>query len=101
MNIGLCQQPQDLHLFCLKYQQRIRLKKTEKVAEFFIMAFFSLLMLDPTWIGCWEKMVGFQKVKSFIHSVEVVNDCAERGVTFITDFKDVTKDVQQNNIFSR
>jgi hypothetical protein len=52
-------------------------------------------------VGCWEKMVGFQKVKSFIHSVEVVNDCAERSVTFITDFKDLTKDVYQNNIFSR
>jgi hypothetical protein len=35
------------------------------------------------------------KCKSFIHSLEVVNDCAERGVKLITDFKDVTKDVQQ------
>jgi hypothetical protein len=39
--------------------------------------------------------VGFQKVKSLIHSLEVVNDCAKRGVTLKTDFKDVTKDVQQ------
>jgi hypothetical protein len=39
--------------------------------------------------------VGFQKVKSLIHSLEVVNDCAERGVKLKTDFKDVTKDVQQ------
>jgi hypothetical protein len=35
------------------------------------------------------------KCKSFIHSLEVVNDCAERGVKLITDFNDVTKYVQQ------
>jgi hypothetical protein len=40
-------------------------------------------------------MVGFQNLKSFIHSLEVVNDCAERGVKLITDFNDVTKYVQQ------
>jgi hypothetical protein len=61
MNIGLCQQPQHLHLFCLKYQQRICLKKTGQVADFFIMAFFSLLMLDPTWIGCMSGSVAGRK----------------------------------------
>ncbi len=35
----------------------------------------------------------------FIKSMEVVNDmiCAERGVKLISDFKDVTRDIEQQH----
>jgi hypothetical protein len=46
-------------------------------------------MWDSRSVECWEKMVGFLKVKAFIHCYKVVYDCAERGVKLITDLKDV------------
>ena len=70
------------------------------------MAYFSILVLDGSeldrmqaQVDFWEKMVRFQTVKSFIHSLEVVNDCVERVVKLITDFKNVIKDAQQQHIF--
>ena len=33
----------------------------------------------------------------FIKSMEVVNDSAERGVKLIGDFKDVTRDIEQQH----
>ena len=70
------------------------------------MAYFSILVLDGSeldrmqaQVDFWEKMVRFQTVKSFIHSLGVVNDCVERVVKLITDFKNVMKDAQQQHIF--
>jgi hypothetical protein len=34
-------------------------------------------------------------VANFVKSLEVTNDCAERGVKIINDFKDVTEDEEQ------
>jgi hypothetical protein len=28
-------------------------------------------------VECWDKMIGYQKLKRFVSAVEVVNDCAE------------------------
>jgi hypothetical protein len=46
-------------------------------------------------ITCWNKMRGYNKIEEIVRSMEIVNDCAERGIKLITDFKDVTKNEQQ------
>ncbi|KAI9553649.1 hypothetical protein GHT06_021574 [Daphnia sinensis] len=46
-------------------------------------------------VECWQHMVGYQKIESFIKTLEVVNDCAERGVKLMTDFKDVSNNEEQ------
>ena len=40
----------------------------------------------------WENTVGYCKMEEIVRSFEVVNDCAERGIKLIADFKDATKD---------
>ena len=64
--------------------------------------FFNLLKLREEgldWmqapITCWNKMNGYNKIEEIVRSMEIVNDCAERGIKLITDFKDVTKNEQQ------
>jgi hypothetical protein len=42
-------------------------------------------------VECWNKMIGYQKLKKLFSMVEVVNDCAERDIKLIYDFKGVTK----------
>lgn len=37
----------------------------------------------------WEKISGYKKNGGIVRSFEVVNDCAERAVKLISDFKDV------------
>ena len=44
-------------------------------------------------IDCWENMVGYKKIEGIVRSLEVVNDCAERAVKLISDFKDVVVNV--------
>ena len=43
----------------------------------------------------WEKMFGYSKIEEIIRGIEVVNDCAERAVKLITDFKDVCVNVEE------
>ena len=43
----------------------------------------------------WEKMFGYLKIEKIIRCLEVVNDCAERAVKLITDFKDVCANVEE------
>ncbi len=43
----------------------------------------------------WDKMIGYQNALQLILSMEVVNDSAERGVKLVTDFKDVSKDANE------
>ena len=48
----------------------------------------------------WEKMFGYSKIEEIIRGIEVVNDCAERAVKLITDFKDVCVNVEkQQSLF--
>lgn len=42
----------------------------------------------------WDKMLGYKKIKIIVRSFEVVNDCAERAIKMITDFKDATQSVE-------
>ncbi|KZR95551.1 Cc8K15.2-like protein [Daphnia magna] len=43
----------------------------------------------------WNLMGDYHIIKQFVHQLEVVNDCAERGVKLISDFKDVCQNDQQ------
>lgn len=43
----------------------------------------------------WEKMSGYMKLKEIVSAFEVVNDCAERAIKMITDFKDATANVEE------
>ncbi|KZR97570.1 Uncharacterized protein APZ42_007474, partial [Daphnia magna] len=43
----------------------------------------------------WEKTFGYSKIEEIIRGLEVVNDCAERAVKLITDFKDVCVNVEE------
>ena len=43
----------------------------------------------------WEKMSGYKKIEGIVRSFEVVNDCAERAVKLISDFKDVVVNVKE------
>jgi hypothetical protein len=62
---------------------------------------FSLLKLDRNqdWMQLpsqdWELMTDYRTARDFVKSLEVTNDCAERGVKIINDFKDVTEDEEQ------
>lgn len=46
-------------------------------------------------VECWQHMVGYHKIENFIMSLEVVNDCAERGVKMMTDFKKFSNNEEQ------
>ena len=48
-------------------------------------------------VSCWEKISGYKKAEAVVRSMEVVNDCAERAVKLITDFKDVVGNVEEQN----
>lgn len=62
---------------------------------------FSLLNLNRSqeWLQLppeyWELISDYRTARDFVRSVEVTNDCAERGIKIITDFKDVTGDEEQ------
>jgi hypothetical protein len=43
----------------------------------------------------WHKTVGCSKINDIIRGLEVVNDCAERAVKLITDFKDVCQNFEE------
>ena len=43
----------------------------------------------------WTKMKDYNYVKKVVEFLEVVNDCAERGVKLIQDFKNKVKDPKQ------
>jgi len=43
----------------------------------------------------WGKMSGYRKLKEIVSAFEVVNDCAERAIKMITDFKDATTNVEE------
>ena len=44
----------------------------------------------------WHLMEDYKIVKGFVLSLEVVNDCAERAVKLIADFKDVCQGDDQH-----
>ena len=58
------------------------------------LLFVSLKLTDEhfdwmhTEVENWEIMSGYKKIEASVHSFEVVNDCAERAVKLISDFKD-------------
>lgn len=63
---------------------------------------FNLLKLDNSqldWLQVpvkyWDKMESYKKIEKFVVNLEVVNDCAERDVKLITDFKDMVEDKDQ------
>lgn len=62
---------------------------------------FSLLELNTSqeWLQLpvkyWPLMTDYRKALEFVHCLEVTNDCAERGVKLISEFKDITKDEEQ------
>ena len=43
----------------------------------------------------WKLFTDYRIVKSFVRKLEVTNDCAERGVKLIDDFKNSTQNEQQ------
>jgi hypothetical protein len=43
----------------------------------------------------WAKMSGYMKLKEIISAYEVVNDCAERTIKIIADFKDAIANVEE------
>ena len=47
------------------------------------------------WNHGWNHFADYQKVRDFVKNMEVTNDCAERGVKIIKDFKDIAKDKEQ------
>lgn len=67
------------------------------------LLFVSLNLTDEhfdwmhTEVENWEKMSGYRKIDEIVRSFEVVNDCAERAVKLITDFKDVVVDVDDQD----
>jgi hypothetical protein len=51
-------------------------------------------------VDCWGEATGYDKLKNIARRLEVVNDCAERGVKLISDFKDsVTNTEEQHYLF--
>ena len=50
-------------------------------------------MMAP--VKFWGKMVGYRKVRTIVRAFEVVNDCAERAIKMITDFKESTATVDE------
>lgn len=46
-------------------------------------------------VPLWEKMFGYRKIKIIFRSLEVVNDCAERAIKLITDFKEAAASVEE------
>jgi predicted DNA-binding transcriptional regulator AlpA len=51
--------------------------------------------MHSTSVDSWEKMTGYKTTEKIVRSLEVVNDCAERGIKLVSDFKDVCKDVKE------
>lgn len=65
-----------------------------------IWLLFHLLELKAEkldWMQCpveyWSKMEGYKRLETTVSAFECVNDCAERGVKLVTDYKDVCTDV--------
>jgi hypothetical protein len=50
------------------------------------------LQLPPKY---WERMTDYREIRDFVRQLEVVNDCAERGVKLISDFKDICQTEEQ------
>ncbi|KAI9550139.1 hypothetical protein GHT06_007143 [Daphnia sinensis] len=46
-------------------------------------------------INYWERMTDYLEIRAFVRQLEVVNDCAERGVKLISDFKDICQTEEQ------
>ena len=51
-------------------------------------------------VDFWENMAGYKEIEKIVRSLEVVNDCAERAIKLISDFKDaVVKVSDQEYLF--
>ncbi|KZS13024.1 Uncharacterized protein APZ42_021948 [Daphnia magna] len=44
------------------------------------------------------KMTGYKTTEKIVRSLEVFNDCAERRIKLVSDFKDVCKDVKEQEV---
>ena len=57
------------------------------------------LELNASWLSkptaSWGEYEDYKKLKHFVENLVVVNDCAERSIKDITEFKDVTRDPEQ------
>ena len=51
-----------------------------------------LLQLPPEY---WNLMSDYRTARDFVKQLEVTNDCAERGIKLIGDYKDYTQDEEQ------
>ncbi len=40
-------------------------------------------------------MTDYREIRDFVRQLEVVNDCAERGIKLISDFKDICQSEEQ------
>lgn len=43
----------------------------------------------------WDEIIDYQNIEILVLSLEVVNDCAERGVKLMNDLKDISKDAKE------
>lgn len=43
----------------------------------------------------WKNLIGYTEIGKVVHSMEVVNHSAERGIKLLSDFKDVCTDVTE------
>ena len=62
---------------------------------------FSLIKLNNSqeWLQLppeyWNLMSDYRTTRDFVKQLEVTNDCAERGIKLIGDYKDYTQDEEQ------
>ena len=68
--------------------------------------FFDTIKLSADWLvqppAEWEKSEDYRKAESFVKTVKLVNDTAERGIKFATDFaKSLTKESGMRQKISR
>ena len=43
----------------------------------------------------WKNLIGYTEIEKVVHSMEVVNDSAERGIKLLSDYKDFCTDVSE------
>jgi hypothetical protein len=48
-------------------------------------------------VELWSEATGYQKLKTIAAGLEVVNDCAERAIKLITDFKDSAQNTEEQH----
>ncbi|KAI9553762.1 hypothetical protein GHT06_019020 [Daphnia sinensis] len=46
---------------------------------------------------CWNDMAGYRNAEKIVRSLEVVNDCAERAIKLVSEFKDSCVNINDQN----